>query len=178
MEPLPATRYHPDPLETGSVEPDDVTCIVCDRARGYVYVGPVYADEEYVDEICPWCIADGSAATALGATFTDVDPAPADVPGGVVREVAERTPGFAGWQQEQWQFHCRDAAAYLGTAGIEELAARDGALEMLLHEHDRFGWTAEQSQTFVESLRRAGNPTAHLFRCLHCGLHLAHSDRS
>jgi uncharacterized protein CbrC (UPF0167 family) len=48
--------------------------------------------------------------------FVDVgDGWPDDVPAGVLDELTRRTPGFAGWQQERWLFHCADAAAYVGS---------------------------------------------------------------
>ena len=41
---------------------------------------------------------------------------PDDVPGRVLDEIAERTPGFNGWQQEHWLYHCADGAAFIGHA--------------------------------------------------------------
>ncbi|WP_412524086.1 CbrC family protein [Burkholderia sp. S-53] len=40
---LPAFRYHPDPLATGSVIRSDARCVCCGDARGYVCAGPVHA---------------------------------------------------------------------------------------------------------------------------------------
>ena len=68
---LPEFVYHPDPLNTGSIEPSDEACIVCGQVRGYIYVGPVYAREDLSEAVCPWCISDGSANGKYGATFTD-----------------------------------------------------------------------------------------------------------
>ena len=68
---LPTFKYHPDPLATGSVEKSCTTCACCGKARGFIYTGPVYADEEYDQCICPWCIADGSAHEKMEASFTD-----------------------------------------------------------------------------------------------------------
>jgi uncharacterized protein CbrC (UPF0167 family) len=125
---LPSFRYHPDPLGTGAIVESDTKCICCGRARGFIYTGPVYAVEEYNRKICPWCIADGSAHEKLDASFTDE----ALIGGGgiwdevkqdVIQEVAFRTPGFSGWQQEQWWTHCHDAAQFLGRAGRAELEA-------------------------------------------------------
>jgi uncharacterized protein CbrC (UPF0167 family) len=49
------------------------------------------------------------------AEFTDVGVGvPNDVPQAVLEEVSQRTPGFLGWQQERWLYHCSDAAAFLG----------------------------------------------------------------
>ncbi|QOG23992.1 hypothetical protein FOM02_41000 [Bradyrhizobium sp. SEMIA] len=68
---LPSFKYHPDPVATGSVQKSDVQCICCGQARGYVYIGPVYAAEELCESLCPWCVADGSAHGKHGASFTD-----------------------------------------------------------------------------------------------------------
>ena len=111
---LPSFRYHPDPLATSSLVESDATCAACDKARGYVYTGPVYAPGE-LEALCPWCIADGTAAETFGAEFTEVGVgAPEDVARDVLEELAFRTPGFSGWQQEHWLYHCGDAAAFLG----------------------------------------------------------------
>jgi uncharacterized protein CbrC (UPF0167 family) len=68
---LPTFRYHPDPIGTESVELSDAECVRCEQARGAIYVGPVYAEDELDESICPWCIADGSAHEEFDAEFTD-----------------------------------------------------------------------------------------------------------
>ncbi len=121
---LPITKYHPNPVATGSVEANpDQPCLCCNRIRGYVYTGPAYAERfHYLSAcLCPWCVADGSAAKAFGAEFTDTGTLD-DVPKAVLEELVKRTPGFTAWQQEQWLCCCQDAAAYLGRAGAAELA--------------------------------------------------------
>ena len=111
---LPGFRYHPYPLATGSVVESDATCAACGKTRGYVYTGPVYMQDE-PEALCPWCIADGTAAETFGAEFTDFGVGvPDDVPREVLEELAFRTPGFSGWQQERWLYHCGDGAAFLG----------------------------------------------------------------
>src|SRR5690606_34286740 len=117
-EPLPEFRYQPDPVATGAFERVRQTCAVCERERGWIYVFGTYGDADLRDSVCPWCIADGSAADDFGVVFTDLgratEPLPADIPEPVVDEVQHRTPGFSAWQEEQWLFHCGDAAAFLG----------------------------------------------------------------
>jgi uncharacterized protein CbrC (UPF0167 family) len=174
---LPAFRYHPDPLATGEIKPSDDACLGCEQARGYVYVGPVFAVDEIVDGLCPWCIADGSAASRFEATFTDAYDVPGNVPPSVIDEVQTRTPGFKGWQQERWLFHCGDAAAFLGRVGYDDLHPYPEAVEMLLQENKQL-WAPEQSESYVRHLDAGGDPTGYLFRCLHCGTHLAYSDMS
>ncbi len=170
--------YHPDPLVTGSVVPSDEVCLSCDKRRGYVYVGPVFAEEELDECLCPWCVADGSAAERFDACFTvlvDIH-IPDGVGAGVLEQITTRTPGFIGWQQEHWMFHCQDGAAFLGPVGSKELEAYPDAVEVLRHEHDEYGWPPEQVEGYLESLDKDDQPTAYLFECRHCGTHLAYSD--
>lgn len=170
---FPNFEYHPDPVATGSVEKSDTRCICCGMKRGFIYVGPVYAEEDLDEKICPWCIADGTADKKYGATFTDEeaigkygDGQP--VPKHVIEEVARRTPGFLGWQQAQWWSHCRDAGAYLGTAGHKELTTL-GA-DAVLSIRESTGLPPGQAwEEFFRALDKDGSPTAYVFRCTKCG---------
>jgi uncharacterized protein CbrC (UPF0167 family) len=49
---------------------------------------------------------------------------------------------------------------------------------MALREGDEYQWSPEQAQDYVRSLRADGDATGYLFRCLHCGTHLAYTDMS
>jgi uncharacterized protein CbrC (UPF0167 family) len=147
-------------------------CVCCGAARGYVYTGPVYAEDDHEDEICPWCIADGSAHDQLDAEFVNRDAVGDhgnwdEVPDEVTEEVACRTPGFTGWQQERWFTCCGDAASFLGRAGAEELAALGPeAVESI---HTELGWDeGPEWQKYLRSLDKDGAPTAYIFRSRHC----------
>jgi uncharacterized protein CbrC (UPF0167 family) len=168
-EPLPVFRHHPDPVGTGSVVVSSDVCQRCGLARGYVYKGPTYAVAE-IESLCPWCIADGTAAEEFGASFTTTDGAPADVPVGVLDEVEHRTPGFAGWQQERWLFHHADACEYLGRVGWDDVSEIPGVAAMLVAD----GWPANVHHT----LSVDGDITGYLFRCRHCGARLVYADSS
>lgn len=176
---LPAFRYHLDPVGTGSLVRSDGTCRVCRRARGYIYTGPVRADTDLDQAICPWCIADGSAASQFDAEFTDPDAvgdygAWGTVPDSVRDEVSRRTPGFNGWQQERWWVHCGDAAAYLGPAGHAELSGqwRDAVPAIRAEtKMDAPAWAE-----YFPLLRRGGDPQAYVFRCRHCAALGGYSD--
>jgi uncharacterized protein CbrC (UPF0167 family) len=125
-EPLPTFKYHLDPIATGSIKEDpDAPCLSCNRIRGYIYEGPAYSEKFHylTRSLCPWCIADGSAARKFGAEFADAGTLD-DVDDDVMDEIAHRTPGSDAWQQEQWLTCCDDAAAYLGRAGNAELKGR------------------------------------------------------
>jgi uncharacterized protein len=170
IDSFPDFPYHPDPRGTGSVSDSDARCRACGCARGFIYTGPVYAVDELDEAFCPWCIADGTAAATFDAEFTDVGVGvPDDVPPAVVGEIARRTPGFSGWQQEHWLFHCGDGAAFLGRVGSAELELYPDAIDVLREEHD---------EEYLAALDKDGQPTAYLFRCRSCGQHLAYSDFS
>lgn len=173
MHSLPTFKYHPTPMATGVIEASDTECACCGQARGYIYTGPVYAEEEYNSEICPWCIADGAAHEQLNASFTSEESvggggAWEEVPESVINAVAHSTPGFPGWQQEQWWTHCGDAAAFMGRAGRAELLAT--GLQAIEAIRDNAGLDAGPKwERFLAALDKDGSPTAYLFRCLHCG---------
>jgi hypothetical protein len=172
MEPLPRFRYHPDPIATESIRPrDDFTCEICGRLRAFSYVGPYIADNygfENGDEICPWCIADGSAARAWNASFVS----PAILPDAIrlamseeaLTELEFRTPSFLCVEQELWLGHHDDAAAFLGAVGFDAYQRLPPLAQAAIRET---GYAPEV-------LRNDGDgPTAYLFRCLHCDWHSA-----
>jgi uncharacterized protein CbrC (UPF0167 family) len=178
--PLPHFKYHPDPITTGSIESSDAKCLCCGEARGFIYTGPVYAEEELIDRICPWCIADGSAHRQFNAEFVDQEGVRnygswEPVPQAVVEEVTFRTPGFAGWQQERWWTHCGDAAEFLGRVGREE-AQRYGP-EFLSAIRSEAGLVGDLDwEEYLQALHKDGSPTAYVFRCRHCGRYGGYSD--
>jgi uncharacterized protein len=180
---LPTFRYHPDPVATGSIVESTTTCTCCGQARGWIYDGPIYGideDDADADEptICPWCIADGSAHGELGAEFTDEASIGGDdwdeVPETAIDEVAHRTPGFTGWQQERWWTHCGDAGQFLGRKGQRELTTL-GAQAIAAIRGDEFA-SERDWQRFFAALDADGSPTAYLFRCGSCGAYGGYHD--
>lgn len=175
MEELPTFRYHPAPIATGSIERSDVACTVCARSRGYIYTGHVWTAGDDDFNVCPWCIADGSAHARFGATFAEEDYVGGGkwcaVPPETVQLVATRTPSFMPWQTVYWVACCGDAAAFLGRAGHAEIVASFADVEPALRaemdmvdaEHD------EAWQEYFTALDKEDSPTAYVFRCLHCG---------
>jgi uncharacterized protein CbrC (UPF0167 family) len=169
---LPKFKYFPDPVASGEIVESDTVCACCGKARGYVYAHSPYADEEYKDCICPWCIADGSAHEKLGATFFDEAAVGGDgrwdeVPEAVVAEISQRTPEFTSWQSPQWWTHCGDAAQFLGAVGRKEL---DGlgpdAVAGVKASSEVDGSVWEDAYPYLD---KDGSPTAYLFRCSKCG---------
>ena len=169
---LPVTKYHPDPVATGSVEANpDQPCLCCNRIRGYIYTGPAYSEIfHYLSgSICPWCVADGSAARQFRCEFTDTGTIEDIADAKVLEELAKRTPGFDAWQQEQWLTCCGDAAAFLGRAGAAELDGEFAAAKSAL---------AGLGKKYIAALKKDEEPTAYIFRCLHCEKYLAYADEA
>lgn len=174
---LPHFIYHPEPLRTGSIEKSEKVCEVCNRPRGFTYTAGSYGVAE-ISALCPWCIADGSAHERFGVEFTDREligggwePVAAEV----ADEVAYRTPGFSGWQQERWFTHCGDAGEFIGPMGKAELEALgQEAIEVIRREcgYDDSEWNEYYSCLDAEH----GPATAYLFRCRHCGKLGGYSD--
>jgi uncharacterized protein CbrC (UPF0167 family) len=138
MEPFPAFKYSPNALKNGAfIEDPDTPCLGCNRIRGYVYAGPYYTEKNFIltNHICPWCIAEGTAAKLFGATFNDTG-AVDDIPMEARREIEERTPGFETWQQGTWMECCGDGAAFMG----EE---EDGYVFQCLHCGERLVYQDE-----------------------------------
>ena len=177
---LPTFKYHPDPVATGSIVESENECVCCRERRGWVYEGPTYAEEEYEAEICPWCIADGSAHDKLGATFTDDvgiggGRVPRTVPESVVEELTCRTPGFFSWQPEQWWTHCGDAAKFIGHAGHDELEELGPKAISAIRDSTSLDDGPEWAE-FYAALDADGSPTAYVFECLVCGALGGHTD--
>ena len=175
---LPTFKYHQDPIATGSVIRSDKQCDVCGIDRGFVYDAGTYGPRD-LKAICPWCIADGSAHRKFGVEFVDKDGIGGfgqweSISQDRVEEVAFRTPGFAGWQQERWFTHCGDAAEFLGPMGkveIERLGP--DAVEVIRLES---GFQGSEWTSYFDSLDASHGPSAYIFRCLHCGRLGGYSD--
>jgi uncharacterized protein CbrC (UPF0167 family) len=175
---LPVFRYHPEPIRSGSVIASKSRCRCCGKARGFIYAGPVYSEDELNEALCPWCIGDGSAHEKFDATFVDSEAFAEDAPEGAVTEILERTPGFNAWQSERWPSCCGEPAAFVSPAGIKEIREQyprlEGGLMMfIVHELGISGGGARQT---LESLRRDQSPTAFVFKCLHCDAFPAYVD--
>ena len=156
-EPLPVFKYHPDPVATESIRRSPNACPVCLRRRGWEYVTSPYGTEE-LDHLCPWCIADGSAARR-GAEFTDPHPLiEAGLDDGIIAKVTERTPGFPTFQQEEWQVCCDDACAFIGALSPDQIHALPASMKEDNELTDE--WVAHLDETDF---------TVFGFRCLHCG---------
>lgn len=147
-------------------------CLCCGRARGFIYTGPVYSEiDELEDAVCPWCIADGSAAAKFDAFFNNVDEIVEEVPASVREEVEKRTPGYITLQEGEWRACCGDAAAFLLRASEKDLLSREfprSRSALLTELITVVGMSSQEASDFVMSLTSDSDHSAYLFRCLKC----------
>jgi uncharacterized protein len=123
-EALPQFKYHPDPVRNETVIASECTCVCCRHARGNLYVGPAFTtNRDVTDNVCPWCIVNGSAAQKYDVQFSDAHPLLTNgIARDIVDEVTKRTPGYFSWQQDHWQSHCNDACVFHGDATAADIA--------------------------------------------------------
>ena len=178
---LPTFKFHSSAYKNKIVVNSDKKCICCNQQRGYIYSGPVYAIADIRDEICPWCIADGSAHEQFGATFSDEHgiggfDGDGEINEDDIQEIVCRTPGFSGWQQETWLAHCGRGADFVGYAGKKELTALGAsAIKAIKNNNDWLG-SDDAWQDVFNNLSASGSPCCYLFRCIVCGEHTGYID--
>ena len=167
---LPIFKYHPDPLATEIFRTleEPVSCPCCGQDTSVVYEGPFYCVEE-VQGLCPDCIVSGAAAEKYDGEFQDSESVDEVDDLDKLDELIHRTPGYCGWQQEYWRAHCGDFCAFLGYVGYRELEQM-GLVDEVLEDMD--DWYKEH----IQDLTKDGSFQGYLFRCLHCGKHLLHTD--
>lgn len=165
--PLPPFPYHPSPLATGAIVASTEACAVCAKVRGFVYAGPIYREGDEDERVCPWCIANGSAAERLDATFVDAHPLlEQGLAAAIVDEVTQRTPGYVSWQEAYWLAHCDDACEFHGDASASDLhSASSEERARFLSETglDEEGW-----ENLVSEYEPGGDIAFYKFVCRHC----------
>lgn len=134
-------KYHPNIYEDDVLVHKSGICQCCGKQISE-YIEHIYSAED-VDCICLQCVSDGTAAQKFDAEFVSwaepvSDPEKSD-------ELFHRTPGYLGWQDENWLACCDDYCQYLGRVGIDELndlGIKDEVLQEYLQEYHRNLYTS------------------------------------
>lgn len=163
---LPAFRYHPDPLATGSVIRSDARCVCCGDARGYVYAGPVYAVDEYENCLCPRCIAHGSAQPSVARTASAAANA---------TKFPTRSSAKSLVARRAFRVGSRSAGERIAALPRSSSAVRvpENCARSARRQSRRFGPTGldegAEWEHCLAALDKDGSPTAYMFRCIRCG---------
>tara|TARA_R110000765_G_scaffold405543_1_gene502094 strand:- start:1000 stop:1608 length:609 start_codon:yes stop_codon:yes gene_type:complete len=168
MEELPKFKYNPNTLKLGIIKKVKTNCPVCEKERDYVYEGPFYSVDD-IDGICPWCIKDGSASKKYDGEFQDTESCEPVDKDEYLEELTTRTPGYSGWQQEQWLSHCGDFCALEAYVGWQEITHLKNELESDLNQiKSDYGLSQEELESYLVN---NGGMQGYLFKCIHCGQH-------
>jgi uncharacterized protein len=188
---LPHFKYHPNAYKLDLFKKSKKSCQCCGQARGYIYDKSVYSTDD-IDALCPWCIADGSAAKKFDAEFIQgIEPQneiskddftqPDTLDSAIVDELTQRTPGYVSWQGEYWLTHCNDGCEYHGDVQQNELLTLpEATISLFKQEHDYLftpkNWGSIEA--FNEIYFPAGDIALYKFVCRHCGFIRLHCDMS
>lgn len=139
---LPHFPYHRDPLASGSLIASTQNCACCGQARGYLYSGTIYALSK-PEAICPWCIADGTAAEKFNAEFFDAyfcddNYNYLNLAAKHYLAVFGKTIGFASFNPIAWWVHCDEPAEYITRIEPYELVfeCKQCGKRQLIHDLD------------------------------------------
>lgn len=167
---LPQFKYCLDPLATNifKTQEEAVTCDCCGKATQIFYNSPFYS-QATINALCPDCVASGSAAAKFAGEFVDSGSISRDIAEERRDELCQRTPSYAGWQQEEWPDHCDDYCAFIGYTGWQELQTQ-GIADNIVWHNDR------PDPEYLQYIAADGSLVGYLFRCLHCGQHVLHID--
>ena len=178
---LPSFKYHKDPLKTGVIVKKKFQCVCCDQEKEYAYTGPVNSMHDDLEgNLCPWCIADGSAAKKFEAGFTlpPEDLSSVYVDDFDIKEFTERTPGYICWQEEEWPIHCGDICEFQGDFSKEDLLKH--AEEWKLYVSSSLGLRGEELEEMLMHYdpEKSVDPAFYKFVCRKCDKILFHCDFS
>ncbi len=169
---LPKFKYFLNPLENKIFKKSSEKCDVCSKKTGYIYEGSIYSERE-VENICPWCIANGRAAKEYEGTFNDetcID----EVNQEYIDELIYRTPEYISWQSAYWPSHCGDICAFEKYVGWKEIAdIKDELKDDIESIKEDFGFTQQELE---KSLVDGGSLQGYLFKCVKCGKHRILTD--
>lgn len=164
-------KYHPDPLKTEAFKTDKaVTCGCCGLATGVYYDKWFYSSNlgsEYDVNFCPECISSGKACERFGGEFQCSDNVDDVSDPEKLDELLHRTPGSSDYQG-YWVAHCGDYCMYDGS--IDGSKLEDCEFFDEIRETYREDITALDFDDFVHD---AKYNVIHLYKCLHCGKHIA-----
>lgn len=176
---IPVFSYFPDPIGNGCITRKRAKCPCCEKNRPFMYVGPIYVIEDII-EVCPWCVADGSAAAKWDASFNIIQGVPGTVPDAVVLEIQTRTPGFETWEENHWLYSGTDAMVFLGEVMGREVLDEDDTnkVDACLKALQALNWTPEESRKVLRAVTIAGQPAIYLFQDRHTGDYAAYAENA
>ena len=174
-EELPKFSYFPDPLGNGCIVPSESQCKCCGQFRQYMYIGPIYSEEE-IEEVCPWCIANGLAAKKWSAFFNTIHNVPGSVSKKVLDIISYRTPGYENWQDHSWLFSKIDALIFVGEVIGADLISEGNNYKIEACINALSKWQFDRAIDNLRHVEIGGNPAIYLFQDKDTGAYRAYAD--
>lgn len=141
-----------------------------------MYVGPIYCAAN-VDEVCPWCIADGRAAMKWDASFNDIHGVHnTNVSREIVDIIYRRTPGFSTWQTNMWMFAETDAMVFLGEVNGKNLLNEGNTEKVEACLAALAKWQSLRAVEALMTIMPGGEPAIYLFQDRQTGSFSAYAD--
>jgi uncharacterized protein len=184
----PIFKYHPNAYKLEVFKKSKKVCQCCEHARGMIYTSSIFCEAD-VDAICPWCIADGSAAKKFDGGFiqrieevddyftpeTSLNPT-------IIHELSQCTPGYVSWQGSVWLTHCNDGCEFHGDLAQNELLTLPEETLNLFKQEHAYLFSPKNWGT-IEALNAVYCPASdtgslYKFVCRHCGFIRLHFDSS
>lgn len=172
---IPKFKYHLDPIKSGVIVKEKTCCPVCNVIKEYRYE-LMPAGDINLEGVCPWCIADGSAAKKYDVTFINYYGYSNEVNDEQIKELVGKTPAYISWQTEEWMTHCNDFCTFVEYVGWNEI---EHLYDELKEDIEEVRKSMDISlEDFKESLFNNGDFQGYLFHCCHCGKHRLFTDLS
>jgi len=130
-----------------------------------------------VENLCPWCIADGRAAKKWDGFFNELANGMA-LPDAVREEVCCRTPAIETWQDWSWPSSTTDALRFVGEVDGKSLltAADERAVAACLAAFE--GWGGTFTRDDLRHVSKGSDPALYLFQDFETGAYTAIADAS
>ena len=173
-EELPTFKYHESVKMTGILVEEDIVCECCQKGSHYKMDIVLYSEEE-VEDLCPWCVADGSAAKKYNGTFIDLEGSDM-IPSLEKRlELTRKNPGYPSWQENVWLAHCDDYCKYVDAVDYSVIEHLEVDLK---EDFERLSkeFYYDTVEEFKEALKNNHSMQIYLFECLTCKKPRIHVD--
>ena len=166
---FPKFKYFADPIKARSFKRGNASCEICGEKTGYIYANAFYSVED-IENICPWCIANGAAAEKHEGTFHDFEIEDNSIDDENIKELMERTPGFECMQPGIWPCHCSEICVFIEHVGWNDIVRLGLADEL---EDDlkkiREKYVGCKNEDIGNIFLNESSLSGYLFRCLRCG---------
>ena len=162
---IPKFKYNPNPIETECLEKSDKICEVCNKKQGYIATSIMSSVDDIYD-VCPWCIADGSATKKHDGEFVVHIENAESLSTEVLQELSYRTVAYPAYQELTWLTHCNDGCEFLGHAREQDFKyISEEEIQRLLDENT---FTKENIESLRTSNKMLELPYLLKFKCIHC----------